>query len=99
MYGKMSIYSYIKEDAMTSKRVWQVVEARDRIKDIIDAAIDQGPQVIRRRGEDVAVVVSVRDWDRRRSSLKDWLLDPKGRTDDLLAGGGEDIEIAGVALD
>jgi prevent-host-death family protein len=82
-----------------SGRVWQVVEARDRIKDIIDAAVEQGPQVIRRRGRDVVMVVSVQDWERRRSSLKDWLLDPKARTTDLLAGGGDELDIAGIALD
>ena len=84
---------------MSARKVWQVAEARDRLKEIMDAAISDGPQVIRRRGEDVVVVVSVRDWERRQPSLKDWLLSPKGRTEDLLAGGSKDIEISPVEPD
>lgn len=81
---------------MGAQKIWQVAEARDRIKEIIDAALSDGPQVIRRRGEDVVVVVSIRDWERRQPTLKEVLLSPKGRIEDLLAGGGKDIEISPV---
>ena len=56
---------------MGGERVWQVAEARDRFKDTLDAAVNQGPQVIRRRGEDVVVVASVKDWRRRQLTLKE----------------------------
>jgi prevent-host-death family protein len=74
---------------MDGKQVWQVGEARRRLKDIIDAAIKDGPQLIRRRNDDVVVIVSVTDWSARHQTLKDWLLSDQGRTDDLLFGGGE----------
>jgi prevent-host-death family protein len=82
---------------MGVEHVWQVVEARSRLKEIIDAALTDGPQLIRRRNDDVVVVVSVKDWEARQSTLKDWLLSDIGRTDDLLAG-GEPIEISGFDL-
>lgn len=84
---------------MSDQKVWQVAEARDHIKEIIDAALCDGPQVIRRRGEDVVVVVSVRDWQRRQPTLKEVLLSRKGQSEDILAGGGKDIEINPVELD
>lgn len=97
---KMYIEMYISEGyAMATERIWQVVEARDRLKDIIDAAVQDGPQIIRRRHEDVVVVVSVKDWRARQSTLKDWLTSGQGRTEDLLGGGGEDIVVDGTAFD
>lgn len=84
---------------MSAQHVWQAVEARERFKDIVDAAIADGPQLIRRRNDDVVMVVSVKDWHARQSTLKDWLLSDRGRTDDLLAGGSETLEIGGQDLD
>lgn len=43
---------------------WQLQEARSRFKDLIDAAIEKGPQRVTRRGEPAVVVVSEKEWER-----------------------------------
>lgn len=39
-------------------RAWQLREARNRLSELIDAALHSGPQVIIRRGTETAVVIS-----------------------------------------
>jgi prevent-host-death family protein len=41
---------------------WQVQEAKQRFSEMIRAASSEGPQVITRHGEDVAVVVAIGDY-------------------------------------
>jgi prevent-host-death family protein len=44
-----------------ARRSWQVQEARARLSSLIDEALAGRPQRIRRRGTDVAVVISAAD--------------------------------------
>ena len=51
-----------KQDTMkgTSKRagkVWQLQDAKSRLGEVVDEAEKHGPQVIRRRGVEAAVVL------------------------------------------
>ncbi len=39
-------------------RIWQLQEAKNKLSEVVDQAISEGPQVITRRGEEVAVVLS-----------------------------------------
>ena len=58
-----------------SKR-WQLQDAKNRFSEVVDEAIEHGPQIITRRGEETAVVVSTEDWNRlahRRPPLIDLL--------------------------
>jgi prevent-host-death family protein len=59
--------------------IWHVKEAKARFRDLIEATRG-GPQVIRRRGEDVAVVISIGDWRATQPTMTDLLLadDAKG---------------------
>jgi len=43
---------------------WQIQDAKQRFSEMIRAVINEGPQVITRHGEDVAVVVDIRDYRR-----------------------------------
>ena len=55
---------------------WQLAEAKNKLSEVMNQALEQGPQRIRRRGETV-VVVSEAEYDRltgERPSLKDFLL-------------------------
>ena len=67
---------------------WQLQEAKARFSELIDKALSEGPQVVTRRGKEEAIVVSVatfRDLERRaRPSLKDLLLAPEPKMDDLV---------------
>jgi prevent-host-death family protein len=46
---------------------WNAREARARLGEVLDRAIRHGPQTITRRGEPVAVLVSVEEWHRKTS--------------------------------
>jgi len=43
-------------------RTWQLQEAKSKLSAVIEAALEEGPQVITRRGEETAVVLSVADY-------------------------------------
>lgn len=49
---------------------WEIGLLGDAVSDVVEAARTGGPQVLRRRQEDVAVVVSAEDWKAIRSLLK-----------------------------
>jgi prevent-host-death family protein len=44
---------------------WPLAEAKARLSELIDKVEKEGPQVISRRGKDVAVVVTVEEWQRK----------------------------------
>ena len=43
---------------------WQIQEAKQRFSEMIRAVTSEGPQVISRHGEDVAVVVNIDEYHR-----------------------------------
>ena len=43
---------------------WQIQDATQRFSEMIRAVTSEGPQVITRHGEDVAVVVDIGEWHR-----------------------------------
>jgi prevent-host-death family protein len=43
---------------------WQIQEAKQRFSEMIRAVTSQGPQVITRHGEDIAVVVDIGEFHR-----------------------------------
>ncbi|MBA3372564.1 MAG: type II toxin-antitoxin system Phd/YefM family antitoxin [Actinomycetota bacterium] len=59
--------------------VWQLQEAKQRFSELVRRAIADGPQVVTRRGEAVAVVVGAGDFRELRGDLPDF-------KDFLLAG-------------
>lgn len=58
---------------------WQVQEAKQKFSELVDRAERDGPQVVTRHGEEVAVVLSVKEYRRltgkRKRSFKDVLRD------------------------
>lgn len=65
--------------------VWPVYDAKARFSELLDAALEQGPQIVSRRGVETAVLVPIDEWKRlkalARPSIKDVLLDPNGPHD------------------
>jgi antitoxin Phd len=51
---------------------WQVQEAKQRFSELLRAARADGPQVVTRHGEEVAVVVDISDWHRLKGSPVDF---------------------------
>ncbi|MHB1731188.1 MAG: type II toxin-antitoxin system Phd/YefM family antitoxin [Leptospirillum sp.] len=65
--------------------VWPVHDAKARFSELIDACVNEGPQLVTRRGEETAVLVPVAQWRRlinaARPSLKMLLLSDCDRAD------------------
>jgi antitoxin Phd len=51
-------------------RTWPLQEARGHLRDVIDSALDQGPQRITRHGKQAVIVVSEEEWNRHVSPGK-----------------------------
>lgn len=68
-------------------RVWALQDAKNKLSEVVDRSIEEGPQVITRRGRESAVVLSVKDFNR--------LTGPKGS----LVSFFRSSPLAGVELD
>jgi antitoxin Phd len=69
-------------------RTWQLQEARSHFRDLVDEALDHGPQRITRHGKPAVVVVSEAEWNRLtrdRPSFGTFLAECPMTTDDLPA--------------
>ncbi len=67
--------------------VWQVQEAKARFSELLETSLAEGPQIVTRRGVEKAVLVPIDHWRRleqlTRPTLKELLLAPEPRTEDL----------------
>ena len=65
-------------------RHWPVQDAKARFSELLDACVNEGPQVVTRRGTETAVLVPIAEWKRvreaARPTLKSLLLSDVGRT-------------------
>jgi antitoxin Phd len=71
---------------------WPVQDAKARFSEFLDACLQQGPQMVTRRGTEAAVLVPMHEWRRLQSaarpSLKELLLSDQARTDMALPARG-----------
>jgi prevent-host-death family protein len=51
---------------------WQIQEAKAKFSELVQKAIDEGPQTVSRRGKDVAVVLSAEEYRRLRKGQIDF---------------------------
>jgi len=62
---------------------WSVREAKARFRELLEASIKDGPQIVTRRGIEIAVIVPIDQWhslrQRARPDLKELLLAPEPR--------------------
>jgi antitoxin Phd len=49
-------------------KVWQLQDAKNRFSEVVNKALAEGPQVVTRRGEEVAVVLSTDEYNRLKKS-------------------------------
>jgi antitoxin Phd len=56
--------------------IWQLQTAKQKLSEVVDRAVAEGPQTISRHGRETAVVVSVQDYRRLTGDdgFKDYLL-------------------------
>jgi prevent-host-death family protein len=64
---------------------WSVQDAKARFSEFLETCLNEGPQVVTKRGADAAVLVSLQDWRRlqrsSRPTLKELLLSAAPRAD------------------
>lgn len=65
--------------------IWPVQNAKARFSELLDACVNEGPQLVTRRGAETAVLVPIDEWKRLKSaarpSLKSLLLSELDRDD------------------
>jgi prevent-host-death family protein len=66
---------------------WQLQEAKNKLSRVVDDAVNSGPQIITRRGVEVAVVLSLEEYKQ--------MLTSRGKLSDFF----QDSPLAGVELD
>ncbi len=63
---------------------WPVQDAKSHFSELLNTCISDGPQIVTRRGQEAAVLVSIIEWRQlhhaSRPSLKSLLLSDVGRT-------------------
>ena len=52
------------------QRVWQLQDAKNKFSELVDEALTHGPQVVTRHGVETVVVVSYKDYRKRRIEQK-----------------------------
>ena len=74
-------------------KAWPVQDAKARFSELLESCLREGPQLVTRRGEKAAVLVSVAQWQRLadagKSTLKELLLTDSGRFDLLVPPRGK----------
>ena len=64
---------------------WQLQDAKAKFSELVQKALDEGPQTVTRHGKEAVVVLSVKDYARlreRKPSLKEVLMSgPEGDLD------------------
>ena len=53
-------------------RVWQLQEAKNKLSEVVDEAMQNGPQLITRRGLEAAVVISFADYRKMIAKQVRW---------------------------
>jgi prevent-host-death family protein len=72
---------------------WPVAAAKARLSEVIDRVLSQGPQTITRNGRNVAVLVSVEEWERktkRKGNLAEFFAASPLRNSGLRIGRAKD---------
>ena len=66
---------------------WQVQDAKARFSELLETSLSDGPQMVTRRGVEMAVLVPIEQWRRlertARRDIKELLLAPEARADAL----------------
>jgi antitoxin Phd len=51
-------------------RHWTAQEAKARFSEFLDTCLSEGPQIVTRRGEEAAVLVPLKEWQRLQQSAR-----------------------------
>ena len=53
------------------ERVWPLQEAKNKLSEVVEKALREGPQIVTRRGKKVAVVLSTEEYERLTAPQED----------------------------
>ncbi len=67
--------------------IWQLQEAKNKLSEVVDTSINNGPQIISRHGHNAAVVISYADYQR-------YIASTKGLKKTLLSSGLDELTLA-----
>ena len=71
---------------------WSVQEAKSKFSALLEACLAEGPQIVTKRGVEVAVLAPLAEWRRlnaeAKPSLKSMLLSDAARSDELVCSRG-----------
>jgi antitoxin Phd len=74
-------------------RTWPVQDAKARFSELLEACLRDGPQLVTRRGAELAVLVPVEQWQRlarsAKPTLKELLLSDRARAELLVPPRGK----------
>ena len=74
-------------------RKWPVQDAKSRFSELLDTTLAEGPQIVTKRGVETAVLVPIEQWRNlerlTRPDLKELLLTPEARTEELVPPRGQ----------
>ena len=57
------------------QRSWQIQEAKNKLSEVVEEAIEKGPQILTRRGVEVAVILSLEEYlqlKKKQASLSEF---------------------------
>jgi prevent-host-death family protein len=57
---------------MAMSGYWQVQEAKQRFSEVVRSARSDGPQFVTRHGDEVAVVLDIREYRRLKGGVRDF---------------------------
>jgi PHD/YefM family antitoxin component YafN of YafNO toxin-antitoxin module len=57
MADSLDLTSHLTSHIIEGMSTWQVQDAKARFSELLDAALEKGPQVVTRRGAETAVLV------------------------------------------
>ena len=72
-------YDLDRLDRAGGKMRWQLQQAKQKFSQVVRQALEEGPQTVTRHGEDVVIVVSVKEFERLKEHEE-----PKMSFDDFL---------------
>jgi antitoxin Phd len=52
------------------KHVWQLQEAKNKFSEVVEEAINHGPQIITKRGEETVIIISLSEYRKMLVSQK-----------------------------
>lgn len=83
-------------------KIWPVQDAKARFSELLETCLREGPQLVSKRGAQVAMLVPVQEWRRlqqsARPTLKELLLTDEARGDIPLPARGRRHRRRPVAL-